>query len=337
MTSTPTNFASIHEHADRTRPHSNQMYRGAYRVTRASLCAFQRMFDAKAGPDPAVTWQVFTGEGEPKTFRTLEQVLSQRNPKGNPIWAIYLEHSGREITNRLFITSADIKQYAAIEYSADGESADEISSLVGRVQSETRNIRMWYWPIRWAHDWSFFYARKYGKAIVVTLAIVFFSILLLGAIGQVIMELSRSAETQSQMADSQAPRTELRPEPPQLTEEQKIAAERRLQELREKAEARAEANRIRQRQESLRNLWQALVLGGEFGVVLLMVLLARFLYPRAIFEIGEGKERHQSLCKVRNFLLGTFLLCSIVIPIALSYGVDAISADNSAKVVKTDD
>lgn len=319
----------IHRFADRTRPHSHQMYRGAFRITPQSLRSFQSIFDQATGTSAKSTWMVFSAKDEPKTVQNLDDVLAMRNPQGNPIWGLFLNHVGADVNNRLFITSADIRQFAAIQFSADGESPDKVSAMIGKVRDETKNIRLWYWPFRWADDFVLLLAWTHGKAIALVLVAICFAALLVGGIGQVIVEMSHSAGTPQKAVTTTQPQ-ESEKTPPKMTEQQKAALEAEIKRLQEEASQKAREQAQRERKEALSQLWRTLMWGGAGGAVLVSFLFARLLFPRAVFEIGEGKERYQRLSTIRTFLIGTLLLSGILIPWMRTYIIPNAPSNGSA-------
>ena len=314
----------IHQLADRSRARSHQMLRGAFRITPQSLRAFQAIFGEATGEAVKSTWLVLSATDEPKTLDTLDEVLALRNPQGNPIWGLFFNHVGRDANCRLFVTSADIKQYAALQFSTDAESPDKVSNLIAKVRGETKNIRLWYWPFRWLDDHLLYLGRKHGKPVALVFLILCFALFAIGAIGQAVVSFSNSGDAPPEIS-AKAPSTKPEKPAPELTEEQKAELQKRIEALQKELEAKQKEQDELQRKQLLKQVWQSLTWLGAGGAVLVSFLLARALFPRAVFEIGEGKERYQRLCTIRNFLICTLLLGGLLIPLARSYMMKELS------------
>jgi hypothetical protein len=46
-----------------------------------------------------------------------------------------------------------------------------------------------------------------------------------------------------------------------------------------------------------------------------IVMLVRYLFPRVVFEIGEGVKRHEQIIWLRRFVIGSIIFCGVLIPL----------------------
>jgi hypothetical protein len=45
------------------------------------------------------------------------------------------------------------------------------------------------------------------------------------------------------------------------------------------------------------------------------ILMLGYLFPRIVFEIGEGIKRHEQVIWLRRFVMGSIVICGVLIPL----------------------
>ena len=183
-----------------------------------------------------------------------------------------------------------------------GPSSDETQSTYNLLRVELDELTQWYWPIacrRWL--------RRILTWVLFVFLVLYMSFTVLVTIGttyhnyQVRKQYEKAIKANPSIAQRENKKNIELPEtlPPK--------------------------NAIPQSPQvnSAREIWDFIAnryfLGG-LGIVIggwLTVLLANYLFPKAIFEIGKGKERHARLKTVRKYVgyvIVTIILSGIVIP-----------------------
>jgi hypothetical protein len=236
------------------------------------------------------------------TSDEIDTLLKYRNPKRNEITEISLEMASED-KDRTF--EVDFRSYEypdLIRVRIGGEDAADTENQFNRALAELKDITQWYWFLagrRWLarlSTWFFW--------LFVVFTLVFNTLLVIGAV----YDHYQAPDERSR------PRGRYRSVLIQPGDDQRGVKENVHEEPRAK----------RQDLEILAVIWRFIWskqfwagLGVVGGGICLERIVAH-LFPKAVFEIGRGKDRHQRLKKMRKWmggLLTAVILTGIIVPI----------------------
>lgn len=286
-----------------SRPSCELEFRGAFAVTPSSLQSLDGMLGefAKRMQSDLVgvtRWlSVWRLGPEPVQYNTFEAVVALRNEKTAQISTISLNAIGPNFKCRVMIDNDGMGRGMGFTFEGEADSADALFQLAAYVDSEQKNIRLWYSRVRATIDIAITALRRIPRWAWVIAVI--FGVLLFAAWPAYLNHL-HNREVQDWKQSGQ-----------QLVEAADKFSPGAGPELKKAIESLHET--VANPPET-RSVWSPL-LGGLFGV-LLGALLARtgFFFPRVVFEIGEGKPRHDHLRTLRTFVLGTIVISGVVLP-----------------------
>lgn len=276
-------------------------YRGALAVNINSLKATERILrnlvagEGESGESTREAVVVLTRGGSPDQFDRVDPIEELRNSRSRPITAIILACGGPggESTMR-FDSCGEDRKYAFV-FEAKSSSVDRLSATVALVEEELKNVRTWYALIRRCVDWLAALPRVFWLVV-----------LLLWALGFGLYMVT-SAYRAHQFAEWQQGAREL------------------LETL--EAEPIPEDSDSSEKIETLRSLADArnpmlitvttVVIAAAFWFLVGMFAPRCFgwLFPRVIFDIGEGRQRHHRTLQIQIVVLVTIVTSGFVIPL----------------------
>ncbi len=286
---------------------------GSFVVTHNGLRALEsifRKFVAGGGSqDDHILERVVVVEGNapPREFKSIQPVLQLRNSKSEPINRLFFSlATGKRQVHFWFDSQGSFNRYAAV-VKASAASADHLSPMFGELRRELRNLKPWYSLARTGFDWTLSALARIPPAFWTIILVV--PAILFVIFGLVVVLYA--AWTQFTSDPGVSPTITARPPQiePSVGELSRPDAPSRLL---DEPTASEESTFSWKNVQRFVPLMMA-VLVGLFGPPTM-----RFIFPRVVFEIGEGIERHQHVIWVRRFLLCTIGLGAIVIPTLLA-------------------
>jgi hypothetical protein len=285
------------------KPSSHLELRGAIAVTSASLQSLWDIateFAKEAGHDPsAVTRSLSVWQARPKSdrYNTVDEVISLRNERTSRISSIAFRAKGPDFKIQIMIDSEGLGHGVGFSFEGEADDTEAISRLAARIESEHRNIRLWYSPFRSTFDrlmncaarvpvWAWTAVIIGGLSLSVALA------MYANHVHRVRVDAwIRSGQEILEQAD----RTDAEPDP----ESKKL-----LESIRESVKHPPE----------IHSVWWPLLVAIPSCAVGALIARAEYFFPRVVFEIGEGKSRHDQLRTLRAFVFGTVVISGLLIP-----------------------
>jgi hypothetical protein len=305
-----------------------QYYRGAFVVTLLAIRDIERhfyRFASKGGSVPdsevVVEAQVFKKNCAPETM-TIADLEVERNPKGEPIWAIILSIKNVDCMAKVWIDSKGINERAAIRLFACHEDTASAMGLESAIRREAKNMHdnvLSHWVrflvdtcLGWMH-------RNATKLIIGTIAVfvLCFIIALIVGTYESIDEQRRINALRSSIAQSTPHPT---PEATAVTKAEQAQFDQAVFEAR------------------VARFKGQMVTIGFWGLrtMLLVELCAAYvhLFPRVSFELGEGKVRYERLTRLRFWIIGPLLVGQFAIPYLKPFGSELLGLPPSQSVPK---
>ena len=240
----------------------------------------------------------------PDSFESVSPIATLRNPRASAIAEIFIV---MKQGNRAASASFDCdgaNERAAITFGTTAATATPLGALERALLREVANTRVWYSAIRKAID-SLAVLRSWIPRAIRTAIVVVFVVGVAALIVSMFYRSHSIAEWQSEAAAAleayEGDATEL----PADAEASARSQADRLAKLIEHSQASHPLLR------SLLNMAIGLVCG------LSLRYMSR-LFPRLVFDIGEGVQRHEHLRWLRRFVLGTVVVAGVLLPIARS-------------------
>lgn len=285
-----------------------QHWRGAFVLTPSGLRAIDHALmeflqDPSTQPVARDYTIVIAGQ-EPRREQNVDAVAAYRNPRSAPVAAIIVSGNQGVRWARVVLDSDGRVHQAAITLSARGESVDSLSALAGALSDEAANLATWYSPGRRCLDSS--------AALLTELPAwsIKLCMSLVAASGVVVISYSVYTAIRAARWRSQAERA-LADFSMAVQSGAKVSEDlvQKVEPLRKTLE-----------QSSPTATWVAL---GTLLVMIVVGLLAPGLignmFPRLEFAIGEGKDRHERVRSMRNYVLGTVVVSGIAIPLVRTW------------------
>jgi len=242
------------------------------------------------------------GDKEANISGDIRTTLEYSNPRKREICNISMTMGSKSKERNFELSFQNYEEPNLIQVSIGGPKLDETQSTFNLLFVELEELTQWYWPIacrRWL--------RKILAWVLWICIVLWFSYLLLISIGtscrnyQLRKQYEQAVKSQPSIAQQSKMNMKLPSPPPQNNS----------------ATPSSPSNPAREIWEFVANKYFL----GALGIVIggwLTVLLANYLFPKAIFEIGKGKERHARLKAARKYVgyvIVTIILSGIVIPL----------------------
>jgi hypothetical protein len=242
------------------------------------------------------------GDKEANISDDIRTALEYSNPRKREICNISMTMGPKSKERNFELSFQNYEEPNLIQVSIGGPKLDETQSTFNLLFAELEELTQWYWPIacrRWL--------RKLLAWVLWISMVLLFSYSLLVSIGT----SCRNAQLRKQY--EQAVKSQ-----PYIAQQSKID--------KKSPSPPPQSNSVTQSSPSnpAREIWEFVAnkyFLGALGIVIggwSMVLLANYLFPKAIFEIGNGKERHARLKAARKlvgYVILTILLSGIVTPL----------------------
>jgi hypothetical protein len=246
------------------------------------------------------------GDKEANISDDIRTILEYSNPRKKEICNISMIMGAKSKERNFELSFQNYEEPNLIQVYIGGPNLDETQSNFRLLFVELEELTQWYWPIA-CRRWLI----KLLAWVLWILFVLWFSYLLLISVGttcrnaQLKSQYEQYVKSHPDIVQQNKMDTKLPSPPPQN-------------------------NSVTQSSPSnpSREIWEFVAnkyFLGALGIVIggwLMVLLANYLFPKAIFEIGKGKERHTRIKAARKFfgyVILTIFLSGIVIPLVTRF------------------
>lgn len=238
----------------------------------------------------------------------INKILDQSNPKKSQIYDICLKMAAKKNERTFQINFQSIEYPNLIQLVVGGLKVPETEMLFHRLFAELNDATQWYWLLscrRWLLKvskwliWSF-----------LILLVIFSAFSFMG---------SRYRNYRARKIYEEYAKKHIAAEKDIRSNESEV----------KKESTEIKPKEIKQKEVSpVEEVWK-LISNSQFlagvGIGLGIIFLERlsiYLFPKAIFEIGKGKERHKRLKGIRKWvggILTTIILFAFIIPIIIKY------------------
>jgi hypothetical protein len=255
-------------------------------------------------PDDTIIRCKYTSKGdkEANISDDIKTTLEYSNPRKKEICNISMIMGSKSKERNFELSFQNYEEPNLIQVYIGGPKLDETQSTFNLLLVELEELTQWYWPIacrRWL--------RKLLAWVLWILFVLWFSYLLLISAGttcrnaQLKRQYEQYVKSHPDIVQQNKMDTKLPSPPPQNNSATQSSPSSSAQEIWDFV-----ANKY--------------FLGGVGTVIggWLTVLLVNYLFPKAIFEIGKGKNRHERLKHVRNWVggvIGMIILSGVIIPL----------------------
>lgn len=282
------------------RPHIEHGIYGSFVVTRTSLESWYRIVADFLQDSSAVRFSVVVPGKEPLVTGSIEEVMSNRNAKTSKVAIIFVGGESGDCAAVVTLDSIGLNACSSVHLSASGPEVDRVSSLLGRVEDEARDIAVWYGVFRKITDRTLNLGSKIPSWIYLVVSVLCAVVVVLILVSVVTFAVdvftSKPAAPESVIVGGEQSGN------PSTSDPEAVGFQ-------------AEANR----KSTIIQISKYPVLISVGAVVGMFGPRAYgAMFPRVDFLIGDGIERHTRLRAFRGVILVTVLLSGILIPLIRS-------------------
>lgn len=277
---------------------------GAFVVTGESLLALEAlMLNAVTRFGTGTTHServivVFSGKGA-QQYASVREVLELRNPRVGRITGISIQVRSSEGLTSMWLDDVGIYSFHSIVFLIAGNSESGFEEISASITAECANIRCWYSRLRRLTDRSGSIIRRVPSIVAHMILLVGALLIVLGAIydqGRY-QEWHAAAESAVSVYDTAVANGA-------HVDANTVAAVDRLNEM------------LKHHHHPIVGTSLRVIGGWVFGYSLIIIAMwTSPLFPRVIFEIGEGVKRSEEIAWLRRFLIGSVLICGILLPL----------------------
>jgi hypothetical protein len=295
-------------------PSTYMRFHGAFVVNPAALADLEKIILGFVSLNGAESedlkhWvTVWTAKAASVQYADVAEVIALRNPRSDAIRAIRISAVRPGRRAQVLVDDQGNGELSGVVFEADGDPADALSQTASRIVDEQRNIRAWYAIFRRACEPIGLRLKRAKRSIVVPVSIGIFAVSVGGLVMLNQAEKQRVARYETALRNAAAYIDKVDADMKRgvvLDDKNKVA----LEALRAQV---ASSPATLPRTTAKTSVWSYLsaVLIGMFGPVVFISM-----FPRVIFEIGEGKQRHDRVKTLRNCALVTVLLSGVALPL----------------------
>lgn len=299
----------------------SDVFNKAFVVTGADITHFyeagKRWVDSCEGNLPRLRCKAsLRGSPEHLVSDTAESIMQYSNPRKQQIESISLVMSSADQEKTFEIVFRSQEYPALIQVEVGGQNSEETEKLFRITSAEVADLGQWYSPLACRRWMTRLLSWTWWLFLILSVSIGFIS--LAGSAYQYHRQRTAIAEFRRQHPGSL------------LETRKKTNTDDNEPTQKPNSPSPSTGDRSRKvggsaigLRESLRLIWQ-LVSSTEFllgaGIVIggvAMERVTRYLFPRSVFEIGNGVVRHQRLKAIRKWLsrvIGTVILLGFIIP-----------------------
>jgi len=248
---------------------------------------------------------VFSGKPS-ESYKNISEVINLRNPRKGRITGINIRVTTNEALASLWIDSTGLYSSHSIVLLFAGDSEGKFSSLKSSIFSELANLKLWYLPIRICFDRILALLAKIPAVIYMALFAMVVAIALLGIFGNIFFYFSDKSKHERLQQASEVLVNKISGVEPNIDPNT-------VSQIKEILNAK-----IKQYDRSAYDTFMPLIVGNINGLFLsICIIFTFYLFPRVVFEIGEGIRRYEQLTWLRRFVIGSIIICGIIVPLIL--------------------
>lgn len=231
---------------------------------------------------------------------TLQKIIDYNNPSRDKIRAISLEMVSKDKSRTFGLDFQDREWPQLITLTVGGNSQPEMDNISRKIEADIHDITQWYW---------FLTTRKWVAKLLTWLFWICLTISILSTGLTIISSARNWFETKKVNETIQHIQTDA-PVPKKTTKPKTI------EEIPTKP-----MQRQTKPWEELWKLARSKRVWGGVLIVLVVISLERisvYLFPKAIFAIGKGKQRYAKLKSVRKWaggIITTIIILGIIVPL----------------------
>lgn len=281
-------------------------FHGSYLVNQAALEVMERILREEITSDclasgAAEQVQVFYLRTKPNVLPSVAGVGELRNPKGDPIAAVSINVTSASDAVRLTYDATGSVHCAAVLIRAESGDAELLSRVHNSIVHELRNTRQLYSVIRCPSDRLLgFLGRHHRLAITLWSSLLLLTIL--GAVVPRILAWRQSVQWEQTAQAALVAYEDLKAISPEAASP--------LDDSAHELETQLDASRMSPPHAGLLS-WIPLVMALVAGCFVSQIY--DYVFPRVTFLIGDGAERYRQQVWARRFLLGSVLLCGVLL------------------------
>ena len=281
-----------------------QEYHGAFVATKSSLLAFEALLVNAIGSDTPSDEMgksvsvIYSGKPS-ELYTSVSDILELRNPSIGRITGICITVKSTNAVAFVWLDDVGVCSGHSVVFWIAANSDSIFGKTEAAVEAELANIRCWYSRGRDYFD-------RCGNAILRIPSIIpclLFVVALVFVVLVTFADVFRYAQWRSTAEELIAKSDTFKSE---ISQDPNMAAQ--FDALRQMLATRKQSTLVAV-------LRRAGLLALAYLLGIGIARLGGYLFPRVVFEIGDGIKRHEQIIWLRRFVIGSIIFCGVLIPL----------------------